>query len=251
MCKIIAIANQKGGVTKTTTTFNLSAAIAETGKKVLMIDLDSQASLTISAGLEPLELKNSVCDILKKKPEPIVDCIYKLSNVKNLSIITSIIDLAALEMDLVNRIAREKVLERALASIKEEYEIIFIDCAPQLSILTVNALACCDYVLIPCKTDYLSYRGLEQLENTIIDLKDMVNSNIKILGVIATLYEKNVNDHNDILNLLKEKYILLGAIRKTVEAVKGVYDGLPVILRKPSLDISKEYVKIAEIIMNA
>jgi chromosome partitioning protein len=251
MCKIIAIANQKGGVTKTTTTFNLSASIAETGKKVLMIDLDSQASLTISAGLEPLDLKYSVCDILKKKPEETKNCIYELNNIPNLSIITSIIDLAALEMDLVNRVVREKILERALASIKEEYAFIFIDCAPQLSILSINALACCDYVIIPSKTSYLDFRGLEQLESTILDLKEMVNSKIHILGVIATLFEKNVKDHNEILNLLKGKYNVIGVIKKTIDAVRGIYEGIPVVLRNPSADISKEYVKIAEIIMNA
>lgn len=250
MCKIIAVANQKGGVTKTTTTFNLAAVIAGLGKQVLMVDLDSQASLTISAGLEPQELEHNICDVLKKNSDSIADCIYELNNIPNLSIVTSIIDLAVLETELQSRTAREKVLARALNSIKSNYDYIFIDCPPQLSILTINALTSCDYVLIPCKTDYLSYRGLEQLENTISDLKELVNENVEILGVVATLYEKNVKDHNDILALLNQKYSVIGVIKKTVEAVKGVYDGLPVVLRNPKADISIEYIRIANVILN-
>lgn len=250
MCKIIAIANQKGGICKTTSTFNISVALSTMGKQVLMIDFDPQASLTISAGLEPLNLEHNVCDILKKNSESVTNCIYKFNNIPNLSIIPSIIDLAALEMDMQTRTAREKILDRALDYIKHSYDYIFIDCPPQLSILTVNALAACDYVVIPCKTDYLSYRGLEQLENTIADLKKLVNENVEILGVIATLYEKNVKDHKDILNLLNQKYPIIGVIKKTVEAVKGIYEGIPVVLRNPKSDISIEYVKIANEILS-
>ena len=164
LVKTIAIDNQKGGVTKTTATFNIAAAMAEQGKKVLMVDLDSQASLTISAGLEPLDMEYTVCDLLKKRRVETAKCVYKLENIKNLSIIPSIIDLAALEMELQGRTSREKILSRSLKEIKDDYDYIIIDCPPQLSILTLNALAACDYVIIPCKTDYLSYNKEELRE---------------------------------------------------------------------------------------
>jgi chromosome partitioning protein len=244
---IIAVANQKGGVVKTTSTYNLSMALADAGNKTLMCDLDSQGSLTISTGNEPEEYKNTICDVLKKKPENISDCIYKISD--NLDLIPSIIDLASLEMELMSRTSRETVLARELNKVKDQYDYILIDCPPQLSILTLNALAAADSVLIPCKTDYLSYRGLAQLEDTIEDVQELINPNISIMGVIATLYETVVKDHNEILNMLKEKYNVIGIIKKTAAATKGIYDGIPVIRKEPKSEIAKEYKKIAEYIM--
>lgn len=244
---IVAIANQKGGVVKTTSTLNLGTALANAGKRVLMGDLDSQGSLTISTGNEPDEYEFTICDILKKKPEDITKCIYNISD--NLDIIPSIIDLASLEMELMSRTAREMVLARELSKIKDQYDYILIDCPPQLSILTLNALAAADKVIIPCKTDYLSYRGLEQLEGTINDVKELVNPNISIMGVIATLYEKVVKDHNEILNMLKQKYNVIGVIKKTALATKGIYDGVSVVQRDPKSEIAQEYIKIAEYIM--
>lgn len=252
MGKVIAVANQKGGVAKTTSTFNIAAVLANKGKKVLMIDFDSQASLTISAGLEPRDYKKNIVTVLsnKSKNDVIKDCIVSLDNIPNLFIITSIIDLARVELELQGRTARERVLSRALDTIYNDYDFIFIDCPPQLSVLTLNALAASDYVLVPCKTDYLSYRGLEQLEETIEDVKDYLNNKIKIIGVIATFFEKASNDDRDILNGLKEKYNVIGVIKKSVEVKKGIYDGIPIVLRKSKTDISKdmskEYEKIAK-----
>ena len=234
---IFAVANQKGGVLKTTTTYNVSKALANAGKRVLMVDLDSQASLTISTGHEPSEYQYTICDILKKRPESVDRCIYNVS--ENLDMIPSIIDLASLEMELMSRTARESVLSRALE--KANYDFILIDCPPQLSILTLNALAAANAVIIPCKTDYLSYRGLEQL--------DLVNPDLHIYGVVATLYEMVVKDHNEILEMLKKKYNVIGTTKKTALATKGIYDGKCVVERDPKSEIAKEYVKIANIIM--
>lgn len=245
--EVIAIANQKGGVAKTTTTHNLGVALAEKGKKVLLIDLDSQASLTISLGIEPLEIKRTVVDILKKKSVSIKECIYKVYT--NLDIVTSIIDLASMEVEMLSRASREKILDRAITPIKNEYDYILIDCPPQLSILTINALSCADGVIIPVKTDYLAYRGLTQLNDSISEIKDLINDSLKIYGIIATFYETRVKDDKEILKMLKKEYNLIGIIKKQVAAKKGIYDGMAAVQAVPESDISKEYVKIADMII--
>ena len=225
--KVIAIANQKGGVAKTTTTHNLGAALAAAGKNVLLIDLDSQASLTISVGMEPLEVPKTIVDVLKKDGIPIRECVQKIND--RLHIVTSIIDLAPMEMELLSRASREKILDRALKPIKDSYDYILIDCPPQLSILTINALSCADGVLIPVKTDYLAYRGLTQLQDSIREIQELINPDLKVLGVIATLYDARVSDDKDILALLKEEYNLVGVVKRLAVAKKGIYDGLAVI----------------------
>ena len=245
--EVIAIANQKGGVAKTTTTHNLGVALAEKGKKVLLIDLDSQASLTISMGIEPLEIKRTVVDILKKKSVSIKECIYKVHT--NLDIVTSIIDLASMEVEMLSRASREKILDRAITPIKNDYDYILIDCPPQLSILTINALSCADGVIIPVKTDYLAYRGLTQLNDSISEIKDLINDKLKIYGIIATFYETRVKDDKEILEMLKKEYNLIGIIKKQVAAKKGIYDGMAAVQAVPESDISKEYVKIADMII--
>ena len=245
--KVIAIANQKGGVAKTTTTHNLGVALAAKGKRVLLIDLDSQASLTISVGLEPLEVKRTIVDVLRKDGVPVGECIERISD--RLHIVTSIIDLAPMEMELLSRASREKILDRALRPVRGKYDFILVDCPPQLSILTINALSCADGVIIPVKTDYLAYRGLTQLQDSIQEIQELINPELKVLGVIATLYEKRVADDNEILAALKKEYNLLGVIKRLAVAKKGIYDGLAVVEQTPGSEISIEYNKIADMII--
>ena len=248
MVKIIALTNQKGGVAKTTSTHNIGVSLSEKGKKVLMIDLDSQASLTISAGLEPLDIENNIVSILTKNGKTVKQCIQVLHD--NLHIVTSIIDLARLEVDMLSRTSREKILDRALEPVKENYDYILIDCPPQLSILTINALSCCDGVIIPVKTDYLAYRGLSQLQDTIEEIKEDINPKLQVLGVIATMYEKRISDDKAILNMLKKNYNVLGIVKKQAVAKKGLLDGLSVVEQNPSSEVAEEYIKISDIIMN-
>lgn len=246
--KVIAIANQKGGVAKTTTTHNLGAALAAAGKKVLLIDLDSQASLTISVGLEPLEVKRTIVDVLKKDGTPIQESIQQLT--EQLHIVTSIIDLAPMEMEMLSRASREKILDRALKPVREIYDFILIDCPPQLSILTINALSCADGVLIPVKTDYLAYRGLTQLQDTIQEVEELINPELQVLGVIATLHDTRVTDDREILALLKEEYNLLGVVKRLAVAKKGIYDGRAAVEQAPGSEIAKEYMTIADMIIS-
>ena len=239
MVKVIAIANQKGGVAKTTTTHNLGAAMAAAGKRVLLIDLDSQASLTISVGLEPLEVERTIVDVLRKDGTPLMECVQQLSD--RLHIVTSIIDLAPMEMELLSRASREKILDRALREARGQYDYILIDCPPQLSILTINALSCADGVVIPVKTDYLAYRGLTQLQDSIQEIQELINPDLKVLGV---------GDDHDILVLLRKEYNLLGVIKRLAVAKKGVYDGLAAVEQAPNSELAKEYVAIADMIMS-
>ena len=246
--KVIAIANQKGGVAKTTTTHNLGAALAAAGKKVLLIDLDSQASLTISVGLEPLEVKRTIVDVLKKDGPPIQESIQQLT--EQLHIVTSIIDLAPMEMEMLSRASREKILDRALKPVREIYDFILIDCPPQLSILTINALSCADGVLIPVKTDYLAYRGLTQLQDSIQEIQELINPGLQVMGVIATLYDTRVTDDREILALLKKEYNLVGVVKRLAVAKKGIYDGRAAVEQAPGSEIAKEYMTIADMIIS-
>jgi len=245
---VIAVANQKGGVAKTTCVHNLGVALSIKGKKVLLVDFDSQASLTISAGIEPLDIENNIVLTLKKNGTPIAECVTKLKS--NLDIVTSIIDLAQIEMEMMTRASREKILDRALSPVKKDYDYILIDCPPQLSILTINALSCAGGVIIPVKTDYLAYRGLTQLEDTITEIQELINPDLKNLGVIATLYEMRIKDDNDILKELQKKFKVLGVVKKLALAKKGIYDGLSVTEQNPSSEIAAEYMKIADLIIN-
>lgn len=239
---IIAIANHKGGVLKTTTTHNLGTELARRGHEVLMIDLDPQASLTLSAGFEPMEFDHTICDIFENNT-PADRCIRKIK--ESLSLLPSSTELAVLEMQLFSRTARETILARAMQRIRKNYDYILIDCPPQLSILAINGLSMADTVIIPSKPDYISYRPIEQLQNTIYDIQELVNPQITIMGVIASLFEKQVSEHKEVLEVMKENYNVIGIVKKTAEATKGIYDGRAVVEWNPKSEIAEQYQRIA------
>lgn len=249
--KTIAVANQKGGVAKTTTTYNLAAVKAMEGKRVLMIDLDPQCSLTIAAGIEPgsAELEGfSTCGLFNKKTD-VEDCVFKVdaTGLDNLYIVPSDIDLAEMEMQLFTKASREKQLKRAISKLEEYFDYVFIDCPPQLGTLTINALVAADEVVIPCKTEYLAYRGLRALLDTIESVQedDDLNPDLKLLGIIATLYEKQIKDQRDVLDLLHTKGSVLGIVKKTADAYRGQISGLPAVMVSKKSDASIAYVEIA------
>lgn len=242
---IVSVANQKGGVAKTTSVFNIGVELASRGKKVLMIDFDAQASLTICSGLEPYEHEKNIVSVIRDGID-VSECVVQLKD--NLYIVTSDIALAAQEMALVVRTMRELVLQKSLSNIKDMYDYILIDCPPQLSILTINALSASDRLIVPCKTDYLSYRGLEQLQDTVNVIKNEVNGKLKVLGIIATLYEQRVKDDRDVLEFLGEKGNIIAVVKKLAIAKKGIYSGMAVVEQDAKNEIALAYKKVCDLI---
>ena len=247
MATIISFANQKGGVAKTTSTFNVGAGLAKRGKSVLMIDFDPQASLTIYAGLEPYDYEKTIIDVMKNQRQDIGECIINIR--ENLDIITSRIEFAATENEILSRPARELILSRALAKVRDRYDYIVIDCPPQLSTLTINALSSSDKVIIPCKTDYLAYRGIKLLLETIDTVRSYFNSDLEVMGLLATLYESRAKDDKEILELLQEEHTVLGVIKRTTQAKKGMYDGLSAVEYSPKSELAQEYERIVDMLV--
>lgn len=240
---IISIINQKGGVAKTTSTFNIAGNLAKDGFKVLQLDIDPQGSLTIANGIEPGDLEKSIYDVLCEDAD-IKEIIYKVGD--NLSIAVSNLDLSVAEISLVNMMARETVLKKALKEIKDEFDYILIDCPPNLGLLTINALCASDRVLIPVSTDYLSLRGVDLLVDTVAKVKDNLNEDLEVLGLIATMYDSRTRHSNEILDVFKDNHNLIGTVSESVRIKDSILASMPMGEFDPTHKTAEEYKAITE-----
>jgi chromosome partitioning protein len=249
MAKIIAVANQKGGVGKTTTCANLGIGLARSGKKVLLIDDDAQGSLTASLGWQqPDQLDETLASVMGKMMEdrPIDSQEGILHHAEGVDLMPANIELSGMEVSLVNAMSRETVLRQYLENVKHSYNYVLIDCMPSLGMLTVNALAAADSVLIPVQAEYLPVKGLEQLLRTIAKVRRQINPHLKIEGILLTMVNERTNYAKDIISLLHETYggkmkIFDNTIPLSVRAAEISAEGTSIYAHDPHGKVAQAY----------
>jgi chromosome partitioning protein len=248
--KVIAFANQKGGVAKTTTTLNLAAAFVEEGYKVLCCDMDPQGNLTMSQGIDPDNLKASMYDVLVHKM-PISEVIHT----REVDVACASIDLAGAEIAMSTMIGRERTLERALKEVEDRYDYVFIDTPPSLGLLTINALTAANKVIVPVQCEYLSMRGLIQLQNTLAMIREQLNPDIEIEGILPTMVDTRTLHAKEAIELLEENFgdrVFASRIRKTVRFAEAPVKGMSVLKYDPDGMAAHAYRQLAkEVLSNA
>jgi chromosome partitioning protein len=248
MGRVISFANQKGGVAKTTTTLNLGVAFAEKGLKVLLVDLDPQGNLTMSQGLNPDSIERSMFDVLVHRL-PIQEVIHHTE----VDLAVSSIDLAGAELALSSMIGRERALEKALVAVKDAYDYVLIDTPPSLGLLTINALVASNGVIVPVQCEYLSLRGLVQLENTLSMIRENLNPQVEIEGILPTMYDRRTLHSREAVEILQENFgdLVFGTkIRKTVRYAEAPVKGTSVLKYDPSGSAAEAYRELAKEVLN-
>ncbi|TML55161.1 MAG: ParA family protein [Actinobacteria bacterium] len=248
MARVISFANQKGGVAKTTTTLNLGVAFAEQGLKVLLVDLDPQGNLTMSQGLNPDSIERSMFDVLVHRL-PIQEVIQHAE----VDLAVSSIDLAGAELALSSMIGRERALEKALADVKGGYDYLLIDTPPSLGLLTINALVASNGVIVPVQCEYLSLRGLVQLENTLSMIRENLNPYVEIEGILPTMYDKRTLHSREAVEILEENFgdlVFDTKIRKTVRYAEAPVKGTSVLKYDPSGKAAEAYRQLAKEVLD-
>jgi chromosome partitioning protein len=248
MAKVIAFANQKGGVAKTTTTLNLGVALVEMGIRVLAVDLDPQGNLTMSQGWNPDEIDRSMFDVLVHRL-PITEILRS----NEVDVAVSSIDLAGAELALSSMIGRERALEKALAPVRENYDFILIDTPPSLGLLTINALVAADGVIVPVQCEYLSLRGLVQLENTLSMIRENLNPHVAIQGILATMFDRRLLHSREAIEILKENFgdlVLNTRIRKTVRYAEAPVKGQSILKYDPTGEGASMYRDLAKEVLD-
>jgi chromosome partitioning protein len=228
--RIISMCNQKGGVGKTTTTINLGAALAEYGRKVLLVDFDPQGSLSVGLGVNPYDIDKSVYNLLMERGTALEEVVLK-TNVPGMDLLPSNIDLSAAEVQLVTEVAREQVLARALAPVVADYDFVIIDCQPSLGLLTVNALTASHGVIVPLECEFFALRGVAMLVETIQKVQDRLNPELAIDGLVATMYDSRTVHSREVLARLVEAFedkVFHTAISRTVRFPETTVAGEPI-----------------------
>jgi chromosome partitioning protein len=248
VAKVIVFANQKGGVAKTTTTLNLGVAMAEKGMRVLAIDLDPQGNLTMSQGWNPDEIERSMFDVLVHKLP-----ISEIIRTGEIDVGVSSIDLAGAELALSSMIGRERALEKALVEVQETYDYILIDTPPSLGLLTINAFTAASGVIVPVQCEYLSLRGLVQLENTLSMIRENLNPRVEIQGILPTMFDKRLLHSREAVEILKENFgdlVLKTKIRKTVRYAEAPVKGMSVLRYDPNGEAAGMYRDLAKEVLD-
>lgn len=246
--QVIAMCNQKGGVGKTTTTINLGAAIAETGRKVLLIDFDPQGSASIGLGVQPHDLDISVYNLLMQR-DIRHDEVIRPTRVENLDLLPANIDLSAAEVQLVQEVAREYTLQRVLEPIIPLYDVILIDCAPSLGLLTVNALTASNGIVVPLECEFFALRGLAMLTDTIGKVQDRLNPKLEIVGILGTMFDGRTTHAREVLDRVVQAFderVFHTVIRRTVKFPETTVVGEPITTYAPSSSAASQYRELAK-----
>jgi chromosome partitioning protein len=248
MGRVISFANQKGGVAKTTTTLNLGVAFAEQDLRVLLVDLDPQGNLTMSQGMNPDTIERSMFDVLVHRL-PLEEVIHRAE----VDLAVSSIDLAGAELALSSMIGRERALEKSLAPVKDQYDYVLVDTPPSLGLLTINALVASNGVIVPVQCEYLSLRGLVQLENTLSMIRENLNPSVEIEGILPTMYDKRTLHSREAVEILQENFgelVFDTKIRKTVRYAEAPVKGSSVLKYDPSGNAAEAYRRLAKEVLN-
>jgi len=248
MANVIALANQKGGVAKTTTTLNLGVALRELGNRVLVIDLDPQGNLTMSQGMNPDAIERSMFDVLVHRI-PISDVIKAVE----VDIAVASIDLAGAELALSALIGRERALDKALVEVRDRYDYVLIDTPPSLGLLTINAFVAAEGVIVPVQCEYLSLRGLVQLENTLAMVRENLNPRVHVQGIVPTMYDGRTLHAREAIEILEEHFgdlVYDTRIRKTVRYAEAPVKGSSVLKYDPTGPAAQAYRDLAKEVLD-
>jgi chromosome partitioning protein len=247
MSRVIAIANQKGGVGKTTTSINLSAALGEQGKKVLVIDTDPQGNTTSGLGLDKNEIDITIYDLLIGNST--IDEAISKDVAENVDIIPSNVDLAAVEIELIDVAEKEYILRNAISDVKDNYDFIIIDCPPSLSMLTINAMTTADSVLVPIQCEYYALEGLGQLIHTVNLVKDRLNSDLSMEGIVFTMFDSRTNLSLQVVENVKDnvdEYVFKTIIPRNIRLAEAPSYGMPISKYEPKSSGAEAYRLLAQ-----
>ncbi|WP_461812901.1 ParA family protein [Faecalimonas sp.] len=251
MGRIIAIANQKGGVGKTTTSINLSACLSALGKKVLAIDMDPQGNMTSGLGIDKENVEYTVYDLILGEID--IEKVICKETLENLDVLPTNIDLSAAEIELIGVDNKEYIIRDAVEKVKEEYDFIIIDCPPSLSMLTINAMTTADTVLVPIQCEYYALEGLSQLIHTIDLVKERLNPRLEMEGVVFTMYDARTNLSLQVVENVKENLnqaIYKTIIPRNIRLAEAPSHGMPINLYDPKSTGAESYMLLAEEVIN-